>query len=323
MQSSASHFKRRLDRQRLRLAFIVTLMPLAGTIAAIVLWINGLPPGALGLSLLVLMYAAAIVGLEVGYHRMLTHRAFVARPKLRLALAILGSMAFEGPVIWWVAVHRRHHGLTDRPGDPHSPNLAGKGAWGVAKGLVHAHIGWMFRADCTGPALVENFPRDLQREPAILRINKHYFRWVMLGFAIPTIVGGVLSRSWEGALIGLLWGGFVRVFLTSQFSFALNSLTHVPIGRRSLETVGDDRSRDNWLLVIPTFGQGYHNRHHACPSAAILGTHWWHFDLGGWIIAALEKLDWVSEAGRIDPEWLRARRIPSSSTSNLGSEQSR
>jgi stearoyl-CoA desaturase (delta-9 desaturase) len=235
---------------------------------------------------------------------LLTHRSFVARPALRSMFAILGSMGFEGPVIWWVAIHRRHHSFSDREGDPHSPNLAGPGLWGAVRGLVHAHVGWMFSSTSTGRALIENFPRDLQRNPAILRIHKHYFRWVLLGFSIPAVAGGLLTWSWIGALVGLLWGGFVRVFLTTQFSYALNSLCHVPLfGKRVLQTAGSDRSRDSWLLVVPTFGQGYHNRHHAFPRAAVLGSQWWHFDLGGWLLGAFEKLGWVSNVRRIDPDW--------------------
>ena len=294
----------RLDRQRKVLAFTVTVFPLLGSIAAVALWFQGTGPGFVGLGALFVMYVITMFGLEVGYHRHLTHRSFVAKPALRSALAIFGSMGFEGPPLWWTAVHRRHHSYSDTEGDPHSPNLAGKGFAGLVKGLFHAHFGWMYTSTSTGRALVENFPRDLSRDKPILWINKHYFHWVFLGFLLPTMAGGLLTWSLTGGMLGLLWGGFVRVFLTTQFSYMLNSLCHVPVfGRRKLSTPGSDNSHDSLLLVIPTFGQGYHNRHHAFPKVAVLGAHWWHFDLGGWILNAFEAIGWVSNVRRLAPGW--------------------
>lgn len=226
-------------------------------------------------------------------------------------MAVLGSMAAEGPVIWWVAVHRRHHAFTDRPGDPHSPNLSGLGLSGKLKGLVHAHVGWMLSAPHTSEALVENFPRDLQRDSAIVRVNKHYFRWVALGLMLPTLLGGLLAGSLYGAASGFLWGGLVRIFLTSQFSFALNSLCHIPhipVSRRQIQTAGSDQSRDNLLLVIPTLGQGYHNRHHGYPNVGVLGERWWEFDIGGLMLMMFERLGWVSDLKRMNPDWRKSRR---------------
>ncbi len=179
-------------------------------------------------------------------------------------MAILGSMAAEGPVIWWVAVHRRHHGFTDRHGDPHSPHLNGPGVFGKLKGLLHAHVGWMLSVPHTSEALTENFPKDLLRDPALVRINKHYFWWVAVGLAVPTLIGGLLSLSWQGAVTGFLWGGLVRMFLTEPV--LVRDQLAVPraaaLSRRQIQTAGADQSRDNLLLVIPTLGQGYHNRHH-------------------------------------------------------------
>lgn len=303
--------KARLERMRIRVAMLVVGIPFLGIIAAISLWLCGYGPGAAGIVPLISMYFITMLGVEVGYHRLFTHQSYKASPRLRTVMAALGSMAAEGPVIWWVAVHRRHHSFTDRVGDPHSPNLSGPGIAGKLKGLVHAHVGWMLSAPHTSEALVENFPRDLQRDPAITRINKHYFRWVALGLLLPTLLGGLIAGNWYGVASGFLWGGLVRIFLTSQFSFALNSLCHIPhlpLSRRQIQTAGSDQSRDSMWLVIPTLGQGYHNRHHGFPSVGVLGEHWWEFDIGGWILVLLERFGWVSDLKRMNPDWRKSRR---------------
>ncbi len=272
----------KLQAQQKRLALAAIVIPFLGTIAAIVLafW-TGI--GWVEISLLVVMYALTTLGATVGFHRYFAHRAFEAHPAVRDALAILGSMAAQGPLIFWTATHRRHHSHSDLPGDPHSPHLHGPGFIDKIKGQWHAHISWMFTSEPTNSLL---YSKDLFRDPAILRINRLYPLWVILGLAIPTVLGGLITMSWMGALKGLLWGGFVRLFIVHHSFWAIGGIAH-SVGWRAFPT--REGSRNNFWLALPNFGEGWHNNHHAFPSSAFFGLAWWQVDVGGWCVRILER----------------------------------
>jgi len=268
------------------LAAVMTLLPFLGTMITLILACLGKGPGPLDLILFGTFYLAALVGVELGYHRYFAHHSFETSRTGRAVLAILGSIAFEGPVIWWVATHRRHHQYSDRSGDPHSPNLHGAGPRGLIRGLVHAHVGWLFDPHSTRFPGWNRYANDLYRDELILTIHLQYFLWLGLGLALPSLLGGVLSWSWRGMLMGFLWGGLVRVFVMNQLFWCINSLGHRFGGR---EHMTHDRSTNIVWLVLPTLGQSLHNNHHAHPSSAFMSERWYQLDPGGWILRLLQK----------------------------------
>src|SRR3954471_18081467 len=158
------------------------------------------------------MYALSGFGVTVGFHRMLTHRAFATHPATRYAFAVLGSLSVQGPVIDWVADHRKHHAHTDQEGDPHSPHVGhGTGVRAALKGLWHAHVGWLWLTH--GEAKKSKYAKELVEDRGMRVINKRFPLFVVASLAIPAAIGGLLTMSWMGALTGLIWGGFARIFL--------------------------------------------------------------------------------------------------------------
>jgi stearoyl-CoA desaturase (Delta-9 desaturase) len=275
----------RLDR---RLAWVVTLAPVAGFVLAMALIAWGVPIGPLEIGLWLGMHALILIGVEVGFHRHFSHRAFKAHPAVRNTLAVLGSMAFQGPVIWWAATHRRHHAFSDHAGDPHSPHRRPPGLLPFLKGQLHAHMGWLFVPSSTRGAGWDRYGYDLYRDRAIFTIHGLYFYWLAAGFVLPGLIAGVVTQTIQGALTGVLWGGFVRVFMMNHMTYwCINSVTHT-FGKRPF--LAGDRSVNNGWLALPTLGQSWHNNHHAFPASAIMSVHWWQIDVGGWIIRALEIL---------------------------------
>ncbi len=241
---------------------------------------------AIDLSLLLGMYLFTILGVELGYHRYLTHRALKVRPWLKRLLVVAGAMAADGPPIWWSAIHRRHHAFSDQPGDPHSPNAPHEGL----AGWWHAHIGWMFKPDYTAAHSVLH-AKDLLREADLRAIDQQYIWWVLLGLAFPALVGGALTASWHGAWTGFVWGGLVRMFCGQHaLWWGIVTLCHT-IGTRPFET--EDRSRNNVLVAILFLGDGWHNNHHAFPASAKVGLRWWEFDPTWWVIVVLRRLGLV------------------------------
>lgn len=222
--------------------------------------------------------------ITVGFHRHFAHKTFETKPIVRLLLAIFGSMAAQGSIIAWVSIHRCHHQYTDKIGDPHSPNLHGKGIKGNLQGLWFAYIGWMFD-DRLPNYLV--FAKDMLRDPAIYEINRLYFLLIFLGLVIPAIIGGFLTWSWRGAFQGFIWGGVARMFYTFNAGYIINSITHA-WGTRMFQSA--DRSTNSIWLAIPTFGEAWHNNHHAFPGSAKFGWKWWQIDIGYWVIRGLELL---------------------------------
>ena len=264
-------------------AWGIILIPLVGAIAAITLAIRfGI--GFVEIGLLVLMYALTSIGITVGFHRYFSHCTFQTHQGMRIVLAILGSMACQGPIVYWVSNHRRHHQYSDEPGDTHSPYFKGDRPLGKLAGLWHSHAGWTFDTDITNTFL---FAKDLLRDRAISKVNQLYYFWMVLSLLIPTILGGTIVGNWSGALSGFLWGGCVRLLLTYHVTNSINSITHL-YGRRPFDT--REHSTNNSWLAIPTAGEAWHNNHHAFPNSAIFGLKWWQIDLGGWVIRILELL---------------------------------
>lgn len=262
---------------------IAVLLPFLGLIASMVLlWEHGFSWIQLGIFLA--MFFPTSFGITLGYHRLFTHRAFETTRPVKLALAVLGSMAVEGPLLKWVAVHRRHHQYNDEIDDPHSPHVHGNSIRGVLRGFWHAHLGWMFQEDPPG---LSRYVRDLVKD-RWLRITSQMFPvWVTAGFVIPTALGGLLTWSWLGAVMGLAWGGLARVFLVHHMTFSINSVCHIWGGRPFL---AGDQSRNNVVFGVLGLGEGWHNNHHAFPASARHGLAWWQLDMTYLLIRGLEAL---------------------------------
>jgi stearoyl-CoA desaturase (Delta-9 desaturase) len=271
-------------------------LPFAGFIVALVLLWDSFV-GWTQLAIMVSLYLLTGFGITVGFHRLLTHRAFKTRRWLRALFAILGSMAIEGPVLSWVANHRKHHAHADRPGDPHSPHLVeGSGIHAAFAGLYHAHLGWLLTEET---ADFDRYAPDLLSDRSMRFIHRAFWLWVVLTFAIPTALGWAVSGTLAGALAGLLWGGLVRVFLLHHVTFSINSVCHF-IGRRRFVT--SDESRNvAWLAPI-SFGEAWHNNHHAFPTSAFHGLHRWDLDPGRAVIIGLERLGLAWDVVRVSPE---------------------
>ncbi len=270
-----------LQQQQQRFAFATIIIPLIGSVFATgLLVLKGV--SGLDIGLLMIMYTLTLLGITVGFHRQFAHSSFKTNITIRIILAILGSMAAQGPVIHWVSNHRRHHQYSDEPGDTHSPHIYKGQNFAKLRGLWYSHIGWMLNGEVTNST---TFARDLLQDTAIVKVNQLYVVWVILGLSLPAFVGGILSATWIGALQGLLWGGLVRIFLAHHATWSINSITHL-YGKRPFDT--KEQSTNNIWLAIPTVGEAWHNNHHAFPNSAKLGLGWWQIDIGYWVIYTLE-----------------------------------
>jgi stearoyl-CoA desaturase (Delta-9 desaturase) len=269
------------------------LLPFAGFLLAIVLlWDRLVGPEALAIA--AVMYLITGFGITVGFHRLLAHRAFVAKPPVRMALAAAGTMAMMGPPVRWVTNHRKHHAYSDEEGDPHSPHLSGRpGVRGAIAGLYHAHVGWIFTG---GRAPKERYARDLLNDPIVMFVDRTAGVWVALGLVLPFAAGFALGGTLEAALVALLWGGPVRIFFGHHLTFSINSLCHFT-GRRRFDT--DDHSRNLVWLAPLSLGEAWHNNHHAFPTSAFHGLRRRDIDPGGWLIAGFERLGLASDVNRV------------------------
>ena len=291
-------------RERIVRTAIVGLPLLALVFAAWLAW-----GGALrwhDLVVLAITYTVTGLGISLGYHRLFTHRSFKTTRPVRVALAILGSAAVEGSVIEWVSTHRKHHRFSDEPGDPHSPHVGHSEGWlGTLRGLIHAHVGWMFRGkDMASPA---RYAKDLLADRDLRFVSRTFPLWVVAGLALPFGLGLALTGTLVGGLTGLLWGGAVRIFLLHHATFSINSLCH-SFGRRPFET--GDESRDlNWLAPI-TFGEAWHNGHHAFPTSARHGLRPGQLDPTAALIAMFEKAGLVWDVVQISPSRIEAKTRP-------------
>jgi stearoyl-CoA desaturase (delta-9 desaturase) len=243
-------------------------------------------------------YVLTGLGVTVGFHRHLTHRAFKAKPWVRGSLAIMGSAAIEGPVISWVADHRKHHAFADVEGDPHSPHVDhGVGLKGALKGLLHAHVGWLFIHTHRGNK--KRYAPDLIADPLISWVDRTFVLWVGVGLLVPFGLGYLIGGTWQAALTGLLWGGAVRMLVVHHVTYSINSLCHF-FGRQAYDT-GDESRNLAWLAPF-TFGEAWHNNHHAFPTSYEHGMRRWQLDPSRAVIRALEKMGLVWDVVRITPE---------------------
>jgi stearoyl-CoA desaturase (delta-9 desaturase) len=280
----------------------ITALPLLAFITAIaLLWTQAI--SCVEVALLLGMWILSGTGITVGFHRHFAHRAFETSTAIRIILTILGCMAGQGPLIYWVALHRRHHEYSDQPDDPHSPHLQAEGSLGWLRGLWHAHINWMFKHEI--PNAVHYAP-ELLRDKVISKVNQLYFIWLFLGLAIPAFLGGVLRGSWTGVFYGFLWGGLVRLFLVENAIWSINSITHV-YGRSPFDT--HDYSKNNIWLAILTLGESWHNNHHAFNNSAIFGLEWWQLDGGAWVVRGLEKAGLVWDVKAPTKRMIEAKKV--------------
>jgi stearoyl-CoA desaturase (Delta-9 desaturase) len=277
---------------------VLTVIPFAAVVAAIALFWNS-AVGWTDLAIFAVMYVLCGLGITVGYHRMLTHRAFEGPAAVKALFLALGSMAIQGRAIEWAIDHRMHHAFSDRDGDPHSPHHGfGDGVVGQLKGLVHAHVGWMF--DYHRPADYARYAKDLVADPVVRAIDRTFVVWAVLAFVIPFAAGYALSGGTiEGALTGLLWGGLVRLFFNHHVTWSVNSICHF-FGRRPYET--PDLATNNWLLALPSLGESWHHNHHVFPSSAFHGIDRRQLDVSGLVIAGLERVGLVRNVRRVSED---------------------
>lgn len=265
-------------------SFAILLIPIPLSIYAFMKAANqGIHMYEIGLFFL--MYCVSWIGITVGYHRFYSHRSFEGNKFVKIMLAIFGSMACQGPLNYWVSNHRRHHHYSDRPGDIHSPYIDGeKPIKGWFKSFWHSHVAWTYKHEITNTGVVA---KDIMKDPLFQKLNSTYYLWLALGFIVPGIIGGIITLSVEGFIQGVLWGGFVRLLFTYHTTNTITSLTHM-WGKKEFKS--QDESRNNFWLALPTWGEAWHNNHHAFPFSAIFGLKWYQFDLGGIFIRTLEFL---------------------------------
>jgi len=276
-------------------------LPAIGFLGAIaLLWNEAVGPA--DLVVLLALYVLTGAGISVGFHRLFAHRSFEAAQPVRALLAVLGSMAMMGGVIRWVSNHRKHHAFSDDDGDPHSPQLEQRpGFLGALAGLWHAHVGWIYTSERPDP---ERYARDLVRDPLIRFIDRTFLLWVVLGLALPFAAGYAVSGGLAGALTAFLWGGPARIFALHHVTFSINSLCHFH-GRRRFATA--DESRNLFWLAPISFGEAWHNNHHAFPSSPFHGLRRREVDPGRWLIVGLEAVGLAWNVRRVSAERQLAR----------------
>ena len=217
-----------------------------------------------------LLWISGSLGIGMGFHRLLTHRSYKTPKVVEYFLTVCGTLALEGGAINWVVTHRIHHATTDIPGDPHTPR---DGRW-------WAHMGWILRgtAQQHEPAVMWRYAPDLMKDPIHVWLNRFYF--------VPLVVCGLLLFAF-GGWPALMWGVFLRVTFGLHATWLVNSATHM-WGSRRFKT--NDDSTNNWWVALLTFGEGWHNNHHAHPRAARHGLVWYELDLNWWGIRGLQAL---------------------------------
>jgi stearoyl-CoA desaturase (Delta-9 desaturase) len=285
---------------------ILIAVPLLGVVAAALGVIRPritLLDGILAVS----FYAVSGHGLTAGFHRLFTHRSFKAARWVKIALAIAGSLGMEGSVISWVANHRRHHAFTDREDDPHSPYEYGDGTWQQIRGALHAHVGWLFQAQATEE---DRWAPDLVKDPDLVAISRLFPLFGVASLGLPMLIGWALTRTWVGALGGLIWGGLVRVFLLHHATFSVNSVCHL-WGRRPFITRVDDKATNFAPMAVFAMGENWHNLHHSCPTLARHGVDRYQLDSTARLIWVLQSIGAAWDVKWPVAEVLDRRRIPS------------
>jgi stearoyl-CoA desaturase (Delta-9 desaturase) len=291
---------KRRGEQFMLYTFVV--VPFAAFLGVIpVAWGWGI--GWVDLALMIVFYTVAVLGVTVGFHRMFTHGSFKAKRGLRVGLAVAGSLAIEGPIIRWVADHRRHHAFSDREGDPHSPWRYGETTGALLKGLCYAHVGWLFDVEHTNR---EKYTPDLMRDPDIRRVSELFWLWVLVSLLTPALIGGLVTWSWIGAVTAFFWASLVRIFVLHHVTWSINSICHT-IGERPF--AARDKSANFWPLAILSMGESWHNMHHADPTAARHGVLRGQLDPSARVIWAFERLGWASEVRWPKPERVAKLRV--------------
>lgn len=268
------------------------IVPFLVTVGAITAIFFGYPPTWLDLGLLIGMWAFTGLGISVGFHRMLTHRAIEARAPTRFLLLVAGTMSMQGPAADWAATHTRHHSRSDRQGDPHSPQ----------DGFWHAHFLWLLRNRFVRSGIAHD---KLMEDPVTRFVTRTWVLWAALGLLLPAVIAYAITGTWAGALGGFVWGGMIRVFIGHHITWTVNSLGH-KFGTRPFATT--DKSTNNWLVAFLGWGEGWHNNHHAFPRSAYIGLRWWQVDLGSVLIFVLRGLGQIKFAWRPDRDQRRAKR---------------
>jgi stearoyl-CoA desaturase (delta-9 desaturase) len=283
---------------------VAVVVPPLGLLSAMgLLW--GVGFSWIDVALFVGFYILCAFGTTVGFHRYFTHKGFEARWPVKAALAILGCMTMQGPVTQWVTDHRKHHALSDKPGDPHSPHVGhGDGALGALRGFVHAHVGWMFTS--LGMEQGREYGRDLYEDRLVRAIDRLYVVWVVLTLGLPFAIAYAVGGTWQAGLGGLVWGGLIRIAAYQHATFSVNSICHM-FGRKDYKS--RDEARNNWIVALLVFGEGWHNNHHAFPVSARHGLRRRQIDVSWWVIRALEKLRLVWDVKVPDAEQLERRRV--------------
>ena len=295
--------------KRLRIDFInvltlgTVLIPSALVVAfAVRFW--GIYAGPFEIGLFVGFALLSGLGITMGYHRFFTHGSFATSSPLKRLLGILGAFAAQGPLLFWCSCHRQHHQHSDHEGDPHSPHLSGGGLAGWAKGIFHAHFGWII---VSGRYLYRaKSVRDLHADADVRFVDHYYLYWLVLSVALPALAGGLYHHSWEGVVLGFLWGGIFRIFFVHHVTWSVNSFGHI-YGTQTYRT--PDQSRNNFFLAMMGMGDGWHNNHHAFPRSARHGMAWWEVDFTYQVLLVLEKMGLVWNVRRIPAEQLKAKAL--------------
>ena len=294
-----------LSRSRKISMLVLTILPFVGLVAAVtLLWNEAV--GWTDLALFLGLYVICGFGITIGYHRMLTHHAFEAVRPLKAALLVAGSFALQGSALDWAIDHRTHHAYSDKEGDPHSPHHGfARGPLGAIKGLLHAHMGWMFRHNRTDQ---ERYGKDILQDRLTMTVSRLFPLWAVLTFVVPFVLGGLLTMSWKGAVTGLVWGGLVRLFFNHHVTWSVNSICHF-FGKRPFAT--SDQSTNNWVLALPSLGESWHHNHHVFPTSAFHGLSWRQIDLSAWVIAGWEKIGLVRNVRKPTSEQIVRKLTPS------------
>ena len=274
-------------RRGARLIVLVSVItpPLALVTVMWLAWGRGF--GWLDLALFAGMYLVCGLGITIGYHRYFTHKSFQSPRWVKIMMGISGSMAVQGDLFWWCAVHRQHHQHSDCEHDPHSPHV---GEGNRFMRFVYSHFGWLFMIHQPDQ---DRYIPDLRSDPDLALISRLFPLWVIVSLLIPTVLGGVISGTWMGALTGFLWGGLVRIFFEHHVTWSVNSICHI-WGTQPYDS--HDQSRNNALIGVLALGEGWHNNHHAFPSSARHGLRWWQVD-SSWLLIKL--MSWVGMASRL------------------------
>src|SRR3954451_1223986 len=284
----------KLER-RVNIAAVVVMFAVV-PVAVPLLWGDWLGPS--DVVAFAVMYVLSGFGVTVGFHRMLTHRAVATHAPTRYLFAILGSLSVQGPVIDWVADHRKHHAHADEEGDPHSPHVGhGSGVRGALRGLWHAHAGWLWRTH--GQARAHKYARELVEDRGMRAINRRFPLIVLASLALPALLGFALTGSLHGALTGLVWGGFARIFFQHHITWSVNSICHF-FGRRRFDV--EDQSTNVFWLALPSLGESWHHNHHAFPRSAAHGLRWWELDISAMLIRGMRRVGLAWDVVEIAPE---------------------